>query len=621
MKLQHTDQKFSSIPVVLLLCAFLLALLSSPAGAADDITVTGAVNRTQFPMDQAVLFSVTVNGARSAKPEMPRADGLQFSYQGQSSQMQWINGKGSSSITFSFMVQGLEAGRHTIEPVRVTVDGKVYTTKPVTCTVLKSTAVQTPPAGRQGMQPQQNNGPAARLRSGEADKIGFMRIRPKTDTIYSGQLVPFTIKAYFRQGLRVTLKSAPRFTGENFILQSIDDKPVQQDELVNGERYTSLTWHGALSAVKEGTFPLDVEMDASLLVRSGSRQQSSPFGSMFSNDPFFDDFFAQYSRRDVKVASPEKSITVKDLPTAGRPDNFTGAIGTYSLAVAADPKKSKVGDPITLKMIVSGSGNFGLVQAPTLTDLQGWKTYPAAESFSEQGPGRGEKTFEQAIVPTTDSLHQIPAIAFSYFDPDAGEYITLTSDPIPIELAKSSRKSAASVPTTVDTRQVTAQPQAGPGNLAPLHTEQGKTVTALVPLYTKSWFIVAMALALICLIAAWVLYIRRRRLEKDPTILQNRELRSRLNNHLEKMQQAMSEGKQSEFIHHGRAAIQHQYGILKDQEAQSITLADLEQWLPEENPLLEIFNRLEHAGYSGEVLDQATMESMTQTLRKELESQ
>lgn len=130
-----------------------------------------------------------------------------------------------------------------------------------------------------------------------------------------------------------------------------------------------------------------------------------------------------------------------------------------------------------------------------------------------------------------------------------------------------------------------------------------------------------MVLSLLCLIAAWILYLRRRRLEKDPTILQKQTLRRQLSHHLEKMQEAVQQGKQKEYIHHGRAAIQQYYGLIKDQEPQSITLADLTGWLPEGHPLLEIFKRLEHAGYSGEVLDQATMESMTQTLRKELESQ
>lgn len=366
----YTSNRHLLYWLVLPIVTLLLLMLAGTIVRAGDVSVTAALNSTEFPMDQAVLYTLTINGAQAGKPEMPKADGLQFAYQGQSSQMQWINGKSSSSIAYSFMVQAEKPGKYTITPVKVAVDNKVYTTQPITCTVLPSTASQPPPAGRQGVRPPGSSGPSARLRSGEADKIGFMRIDSAGDNIYSGQLAPFTIKAYFRQGLRVTLKSSPRFIGENFILHSIDDKPQQTETVVNGTPYTLLTWQGTLSAVKEGTAPLEVEMDATLLVRANRNRPANQFGSRFSNDPFFDDFFASYSRREVKVTSPEKSITVKDLPTAGRPEDFHGAIGTFSLAVAAQPVHGKVGDPITLKMAVSGTGNFDLVQSPTLTDAK-----------------------------------------------------------------------------------------------------------------------------------------------------------------------------------------------------------------------------------------------------------
>ncbi|RWX43993.1 Oxygen tolerance [Candidatus Electrothrix communis] len=109
----------------------------------------------------------------------------------------------------------------------------------------------------------------------------------ETERMYSGQVVPFTLKAYFRSGKRVTLKSAPRLSGEDFLLQSLDEEPRQQQERLNGTVYTSLTWQGTLSAVKEGEVPLTVEMDAEVLVRSRGRLRGNPFGSSLLDDPFF----------------------------------------------------------------------------------------------------------------------------------------------------------------------------------------------------------------------------------------------------------------------------------------------------------------------------------------------
>jgi hypothetical protein len=609
--------------VLLLAAALFLHIPAATFALAGDVEVKAELNATEFPVDQAVLLTVSVNGARSAEPTMPDADGLQFAYRGQNSQAQWINGKSSSSISFVFMVQAEKAGTYTIKPIKVTVDGKTYTTDPLSCTVLPASASSSPPANRQQLKSRQPKAPAARLRSGESEKIGFMRIIPEQDKIYSGQIVPFTIKAFFRQGMRVTLKSNPRFIGENFILQSIDEKPMQREEPVNGESYTSLTWKGTLSAVKEGTFPLEVEMDADLLVRTQRQRRAPQLGSPFFNDPFFDDFFAQYSRRDVKVSSPAKDIVVMDLPSQGRPDDFHGAIGTFSLAVAASPLKGKVGDPITLKMMVSGTGNFDMVHAPEITDKNGWKTYPATDSFEEQSRNSGKKTFEQAIVPTSASLTAIPPIRFSYFDPEAGEYISLVSDPVDIQLEQ-----PAGVPATISSpvnKTNNSEPTAGrdlqqQNNLTPLHTDPGRMVQELKPLYKKSWFLFLMTAALLCLITILVLYLRRRKLAADPGILVHKQVNRQIRQHLQAMEKAVTDHDQDSFCSHCRAAIQLRFGELWRTEAQAITLADLQQRLAVDAPLLDVFAKIEHAGYSGEQLDQSTLNAMLQTTRQELDT-
>ena len=615
----YTTNRVFLYSLVLPIVTLLLLLLAGTMVRAGDVSVTAKLNSTKFPIDQAVLYTLTINGSRSGKPEMPKAEGLQFSYQGQSSQMQWINGKSSSALSYSFVVQAEKPGKYTIAPVKVTVDGKVYTTQPITCTVLPSTASQAPPAGRQSLQPSGSSAPSARLRSGEGDKIGFMRIDPARDSIYSGQLVPFTIKAYFRQGLRVTLKSSPRFIGENFILHSIDDKPRQTETVVNGTPYTQLTWQGTLSAVKEGMAPLEVEMDATLLVRSNRGRSPNQFGSLFANDPFFDDFFASYSRREVKVASPKKSITVKDLPTAGRPQDFHGAIGTFSLAVAAQPVQGKVGDPITLKMAVSGTGNFDLVQSPVLTDSAGWKTYPATENFSEHSPGNGTKTFEQAVVPTMPTLKTIPSVRFSYFDPEAGEYVTLSSDPIAIQLEQTVGQAAADVRAKPAGQQpAPVDAPARPDNLAPLHTDPGTLVTTIKPLYQKAWFMIVSAISLLLLTAALLLFLRRKKLADNPGILQEKQVNDRLGRHFQQIHEAIKNEDQGSFITHCRAAIQEYFGLKWNKEPLAITLSDLQQQLPADSPLLALFTRLEQAGYSGETLDPQEMGRMVTTIKKEL---
>jgi len=618
MDQHHTLQRF----VLLGLLPAVWILLAALSSHAADISVKAELSSSQFPEDEAVLLTVNVQGARSAQPELPAADGLQFIYRGQSSQMQWINGKSSSSIVFTFLVQAEKPGKFTIPPIAVTVDGSSYTSNALNCTVVQARASGGSTGNKKGMQPPRgNNAPAARLRSSEAEKIGFMRIIPQKNKTYSGELVPFTIKAYFRQGMRITLRSEPRFIGENFILHSLDDKPEKGTELVNGTRYTTLTWTGALSAVKQGTFPLEVEMDAGLRVRVKQQRSGNPFGSPFFNDPFFNDFFAQYTEREVRMASPEKTITIMDLPTEGRPENFHEAIGTFSLAVAASPLDGKVGDPVTLKMVLSGTGNFDMVQVPELADTTNWKIYPATENLEEQGLDRGRKTFEQAIVPTSANLIAIGPVRFSYFDPDAGEYVTLSSNSIALHLQQSGTSTAAVPPPSPAGRQqsVLPGPSAGPANLAPLHPEPGRLVQTIAPLYQKTWFILLMLLGLACLVAALLLRLRHRKLKKNPGILRHKQVNRQLERHFRQMEQSIKTRDHHAFATHCRAAVRERLGELWQKRARAITLADLEERLEPDDPLLDIFRKLERCDYSREHLAQDSMARIMLTIQTELD--
>ena len=92
---------------------------------------------------------------------------------------------------------------------------------------------------------------------------------------------------------------------------------------------------------------------------------------------------------------------------------------------------------MTLKLKITGSGNFDRVNAPALEKSDVWKTYkPSAKFEAEDSAGySGTKTFEQALVPTQSGKLQIPALAFSFFDPQTRQYVTRTAAPVSVEVA------------------------------------------------------------------------------------------------------------------------------------------------------------------------------------------
>ena len=129
-------------------------------------------------------------------------------------------------------------------------------------------------------------------------------------------------------------------------------------------------------------------------------------------------FSAPYENQPIKVTASPVSMNVIALPEEGRPDQFSGAIGTFHLAVEAQPTTIAPGDPVTLTMSLSGTGNFDNVSAPLLSDTEGIKTYTPNSSFYPGNQGeQSRKVFEQALVIKDAKVKQIPPAVFSYFDP------------------------------------------------------------------------------------------------------------------------------------------------------------------------------------------------------------
>jgi BatD DUF11 like domain len=607
-------------------CLYLLALLFLLAAVPQlhaEVIATTSLNVKSFPVDRVAQLSVTVQGQRAFSISTPVVEGLLFHHRGQSSRMKFGNGTYFSSATSIFIVEANREGSFTIPPITIeSKEGPVVTT-PITFVVTAATT-------NANVQPtSQGGGATTRLRSGDSTEVAFLRVIPRKTESYSGEIVPIEIKVYFREGIQANWNSMPQLKGEGFVLQPLQREPFRSREVVGNSRYSVLTWVSALSGIKEGKHTLSMEIDATLLLRQQQRTQRSrgAFADPFLDDSFFNRFFGAYLEKEVKVASPKLEMTVESLPEIGKPDTFTGAIGNFRLQVKADPLEISKGDPVTLTMTVSGEGNFGRVQAPQLQKQKGWKSYtPSSEFLQDSYENRGKKVFEQALVAKSSRLTEIPAVAFSYFDPESGTYKELISASIPltmqeIDVAEQQDPVVEKLvnPTTEEAVQITPKKveQPVPG-LAPLQLDAGQMNKQLEPLFTKQWFQVFCAVLLFAICVAIFITIRNVRFAGNP-ILQRKKSMKQL---LEKREQEIEEHLQAKdsrgFLASSRSAIQEQLGLLWNMEAAAITLIDLQKRLPQDSVLCAIFSAAEDSAYSGQELSQQHMQEFATSLKKEL---
>ena len=131
--------------------------------------------------------------------------------------------------------------------------------------------------------------------------------------------------------------------------------------------------------------------------------------------------------------SEPQTIRVLPLPTQNVPESFGGAVGEFSLKVNAGPTNVAVGDPLTLKVQITGRGRLEAVTLPPQPQWREFKAYPPSRNVESKDPLglSGTATFEQVLIPQNHEIKFLPPLEFSYFDPNQKSYRTLTGGAIP----------------------------------------------------------------------------------------------------------------------------------------------------------------------------------------------
>ncbi len=127
------------------------------------------------------------------------------------------------------------------------------------------------------------------------------------------------------------------------------------------------------------------------------------------------------------------TLNIKDFPNINKPEHFSGAVGRYSIRAEVDKTTIRVGEPLILKLIISGEGILENIERPNLEQIKEF-----AERFKvsrEKTPGEivaNTIQFDYTIRPISDNVEYVPSIPFSYFNVDSDNYETATTRQIPL---------------------------------------------------------------------------------------------------------------------------------------------------------------------------------------------
>ena len=577
------------------------ATMGNVAAAA----MTQDIEPKRIDLGQAAQLTLSASDRDAESISPPMVEGLEFVAVAQAQSTESINGVSHSTTSVTYQVIPRHVGVFTIPSA-------ISSASPVVLTVDDAGASPQASMRAPGGNPSQAGAGSA-----------FVRLRfPKHD-LYVGETVPVDIQVATRDGMVAALNGQPTLNGDAFTLDKLTAQPERTAEVIDGNPFTVFTWHSALAAVKPGRLSLTMETPLTVRVRS-----ELALDDLF-NDPSLQSFFGTSTEREVIVASPPANFSVQALPTQGQPADFSGAVGHFTVKSDVSDSKAAAGDPITLRLLVAGSGTFDRVSSPMLHDVAHWKTYAPTATFKAADPigYRGEKIFDQPVIAMQAGTQALPALAFSWFDPATGRYVDAHTPPLQIDVTPASASesfahlspSGRSAPSATG---AVAQASTGESNgLRPDHAVTGATVASLRPHYLQAPYVAAPSLMMLAFLSLG--FWARRRERRADEISAARETAAALQTGplLAQMNQAASTNNAELFFSAARQAVQRALASRWHMPPAEVTSDEAEARLGPDTDVCLLFELADEARYSKKQLTALDIKHWTQVVNRQIKGE
>lgn len=385
--------------IVLLLCTSLSA----------QVQFEARVSKTTLALNERLRidFMMNVDGDNFVQPSF---EGFRI-IAGPSQQVSqsWVNGRSSFEKAYSYFLMPNQKGTLVIKSAAIEYNGQIYRTAPIKINV---TAAQEQPRDPNDTQI-------------TADENLYLVAEVSKDNIYVNEPTTVVYKLYFANIGISNFRDLGKPKYNDFWSQNIEIKQLVAEEgLFKGQNYRYVVLKKVvLYPQKAGKLKLEpLSLDIDVQLPSNRRDM---FGRML---------LTETSKR---VSAGSKTITVKPLPEAGKPDNFSGAVGNFDFKVTPSKNNLKNGESLDLVVSVTGKGNLKLFSLPKPEVPNALEMYDAVHSEDISTPlsgMAGKASDSYTIVPQYKGNYPVKPMQFSYFDLGSGTYKTITSPEIMINV-------------------------------------------------------------------------------------------------------------------------------------------------------------------------------------------
>lgn len=578
-------------------------------GLAAAPSIDANIEPAQIALGESARLTILTSGSGTLSIPLPVVAGLEFRVVGQSRQIQSVNGITVESTSTVIRVTPEVVGIFTIP-------GMTPKSPPMTLRVGPGGSLSASPNNSTpDVLPFVPSGPNAKGLGMTPDGSAFIHMEIPKHEMYVGESVPVEIQVGMRDGFVASLNGLPKLNSSDFTLNNLSRQPVHSAKSIDGKPFTVYAWHSLLGAVKPGSFSLTFETPLTVRIRTRPRQDSMLDDLL--GDPFLQNIFGTTVQKDITANSPEAAMNVMPLPAAGKPADFGGAVGSFKISTDVSAAKSTAGDPLTLRLHITGTGNFDRVESRMLNGDGEWKTYEPKSSFNSPDPmgQRGEKIFEQPLIASQPGTHTIPPLKFSFFDPSTRRYETVQSAPLTVAVAAAATSAGNEPPPAPAAAPILAD-EAHTG-LRPDHAVTDARVDTLTPVYYQPRFLAIPSALALLLGGAWVAL---RRMERNALGERERKRLELIRSLQESMSLATVRGDVAKFINCASSTLRQTLGARWQMAPEQITLDEIEARLQgnERDDIRQIFALADEANYSGGALGVADFERWTQVVLRQM---
>ena len=290
------------------------------------------------------------------------------------------------------------------------------------------------------------------------------------ETVYVGQQATYQLGVFIDPETRQRLRRNPEFVppeSRAMLAYDLPDRGGPIAVTIGGTPYETHVFRRALFPLTPGRYEIGPARLNYTLPQSAS-------------------FFSR--EENFSLRSEQTAVIAIEIPNAGRPPDWLGAVGVWRASTKIDSARGRAGDPLVLTMRIEGTGNVTLMPRPKLA-IEWAGVVPADERVrldSTPSVMRGYKEFDWLVTPKVSGVQRVPSVRVAFFNPYARRYESSATNPFDVRIAPGAVVTADSAIAVTPTAAAAAAVQ----RLSLRPTIGDETATPIGDLSLVQWLLV-----------------------------------------------------------------------------------------------------------------------------------